>query len=200
MAVLDLERRSPEEYDRAVENYLREAEQRLPALARRAVLNSAGQPLELLLANDSDENFASVEVELTFDGDVWIYEHPEDVDDGFPIPPPSWGTGALVGLDYTISPVIATAPGVPRGPVIDNSGSGRVVFDHIDVRPRAGYKLDPIYVVCDAKHAGGSVSARWSATSTSVGGVAEGEFDIPVGPTAVNGLSGGLANRRSTEG
>ena len=77
-----------------------------------------------------------------------------------------------------------TMPALPTldiwGPHIDNSGSTSVEFPDVDLRPGGSVKLDPIHLVCDSKLAGTTLTAKWTATSSSASGVARGEFPIKI--------------------
>ena len=85
-----------------------------------------------------------------------------------------------INLDLPIAGYPFVPPAQGFGPYIDNSGSTRIEFDDIDLRPGGRVGLDPIHLVSDSTLAGTTLTAIWTVTSTSTDGVARGEFPITV--------------------
>jgi hypothetical protein len=76
---------------------------------------------------------------------------------------------------------------VPRGR-IDNSGSARIAFAAIDVRPRSSPALPSFLVVADAALAGQALAVKWSLTAKNADGRQDGELTLGVSssPPAVS--------------
>ena len=171
-----LENRSADEYRRQVASYLTQMTPLLPIMARARALMNRAPSMQLVVINETEYNFEGARVEVAIEGDVWAYQSSEDAQPKMPTPPRKWGSG----LDLFI-PTIPTMPTTnPFGPHIDNSGSSSIEFDDVDLRPYGQVKLDPIYLVCDGNLAGATLTANWTATSSSARGVAHGEFPIKV--------------------
>ena len=133
--------------------------------------------MQLVVINETEHNFTGVRIEVAIEGDVWGYLNAEDALPEMPNPPRQWGAW----LGPSISNISDAMPTVDLfGPNIDNSGSTRIEFDDVDLRPNGRVKLDPIHLVCDATFAGTTLTAKWTATSSSTSGVAHGEFPIHV--------------------
>ena len=179
------ENRSPDEFRRQVESYLNEMASLLPSIARGMALKGGAPSMQLVVINETDYNFTGTRVEVAIEGDVWAYRNLEDAQPEMPTPPCEWGSES--GLYFPTIPPILTAD--LFGPHIDNSGSTRIGFDDVDLRPSERVKLDPIHVVCDAKLAGVTLMAKWTATSSSARGVAHGEFPITVSSEIVSILT-----------
>ena len=189
--VAALESRTPEEYRRAVAAYLDNSAPVLPNKARAEALIARDPAMQLILANTTERNFTAVQVEVTIDGDVWAFGSPEEAEPEMPARPPAWGVPAgfgqmIRGFDLPTSSA-ALVTGM-YGPFIDNSGSTRIEFKEIDLRPKDKIELDPIYLVVDATLAGTTLTIHWKATSTSADGVSEGEFTVTVSSEIVSPL------------
>ena len=174
--LLNFENRSIDEYRRQVESYLGEIVALLPSIARAAALIDRAPSLQLVLVNETEHNYAGTRVEVAIEGDVWAYQSAEEAQPKMPKPPRKWGSAP--GLDM---PALTSIPTLDfLGPHIDNSGSTSIEFHDVNLRPGGREKLDPIYLGCDAKLAGATLTGNWTATSSSASGVARGEFPIQV--------------------
>ena len=171
------ENRSSERYRNEVEVYLNDAAPLLPEKARADALEDRDPGMHLALINETEDNFAAVQVEVVIDDDVWAYYDKADARPEMPSAPRAWGANPLSEPFLTYSPrhLIGSMEGV-YGPYIDNSGSARIVFQDIDLRPGTSMRLDPIYLVAGATLAGKRLTAEWTATSTSTSGIARGRF------------------------
>jgi hypothetical protein len=129
-----------------------------------------------------------------FDADEAEYE----LDAELPTPPRPWGPfrrrptdyASLLGQSNVTFPLSHQYPVMRRGH-IDNSGSARIVFEPVHLRPDYRVNLAPIHVIVPADECVGSasVSADWYATSTSVSGSARGTLTVPLGePTSFEEL------------
>ena len=173
-----LENRSPDEYRRQVASYLGAMSPLLPSMVRASALKDRAPHLKLVVVNETEHNFAGTRVEVAIEGDVWAYRNFEDAQPKLPTPPRKWGSASGLGR---YMPALTTMPTLDIwGPHIDNSGSTNIEFQDVDLRPHGRVKLDPIHVLCDAKLAGATLTAKWTATSSSASGVAHGEFSIKV--------------------
>ena len=185
------ENRSSERYRNEVKVYLNDAAPLLPEKARADALEDRDPGVHLALVNETEDNFAAVQVEVVIDDDdVWAYYDKTDARPEIPSAPRAWGANPLRGPLLTYSPrhLIGSTEGV-YGPYIDNSGSTRIVFQDIDLRPGTRMRLDPIYLIADASLAGKTLAAEWAATSTSESGIARGEIPITVSEGVVSPLT-----------
>jgi hypothetical protein len=66
----------------------------------------------------------------------------------------------------------------PR-PRIDNTGSARIRFPGVDLRPDETIRLDAFYLLGEAT-ATKALTGSWTATSKSVSGVVRGTIELPV--------------------
>ena len=173
--------RSPDEYRRQVASYLAGLSSLLPSMARASALRDRDPSLQLVVVNETEHNFAGTRVEVAIEGDVWAHRSAEDAQPKMPRPPLKWGSANLTSAIAFSIPDFMTTPTLDIwGPHIDNSGSTSVEFSDVDLRPGARENLDPIHLVCDAKLAGATLTAKWTATSSGASGVARGEFPIKV--------------------
>lgn len=169
------ERRRPSQYQHEVESYLTEAAALLKHKAHAEALTNRPPGMKLVLTNDTEHNYTAVRVEVSIEGEVWAYEDAEDALSMMPTPPRAWGTSAIDYLPHF--PI-----GPTYGPYIDNTGSAHIRFDDVDLRPSGTVHLDPLHLVTGSTLAGKTLTAKWTATSVSVSGVARGEFPIVVSP------------------
>ena len=189
-----IEKRSVQEYRDQVASYLEEAVPLLPDHARAKAIEGIPESMQLVLVNETEHNFAEVRVEVVISGNVWAYSSEGDARPRMPTRPRVWG---LTGLFDTLRessdifryPVVTGPMGGPYGPYIENSHSAQIVFDKVHLRPGTTIDLDPIYLVGDASLAGKALVAEWTATSTSVSGIARGEIPITVSAEVVSPLT-----------
>ena len=183
-----LENRSPDDYRRQVASYLDLMASLAPSITRAWALVDRAPNMQLVVINETEHNFTGVRVEVSIEGEVWAYRSAEDAQPEMPNLPRKW-------LSEWFSEPAIYLPNIPQltspdllGPYIDNSGSARIEFHDVDLRPSEQVKLDPIYLVCDAKLAGATLKAQWTATSSSARGIARGEFPIEVSSEIVSPL------------
>ena len=181
---LSLESRSPDDYRREVASYLGEMRPLLPSVARAMAIDDRAPSMQLQVINETEHNFTDVRVEVAIEADVRAYRSVEDALPDLPKRPREWASRQ--GLFVPTLPVVQT-PDL-FGPDIDNSGSTSIGFHDVDLRPSARDELDPIFLVAGAELAGATLTAKWTATSSSASGVARGEFPIKVS-SEVNSLS-----------
>lgn len=178
------EDRLPDMYTDEVEAYLAEARERVVPTAMFLFFDADPCPFVIEVTNSTDRNFAKVRLELTFDADVRL--DVDDLDPGMPKPPRKWGPRREGGLgleNLDSSPAFylpSIAPLVTPNYDLDHTIDGTTVWYWVGhLRPRATYRSTPLPVLLGAD-VGSSVVARWSATSTELDGVLEGELEIPV--------------------
>ena len=179
------EGRSAEEYRSEVESYLAEVTPLLPDKARIDALLDRSPNFQLLLTNETERNFTAVRVEITIEGDIWAYQDEAKAQPDGPSAPRIWGTSPFF---HYIPPMQAMPSTDMLGPYIENSGSTRIEFEDVDLRPMARVKLDSIHLVTDAPMAGATLTAKWTATSASANGIATGELPIKVSSEIVSPL------------
>ena len=180
------ERRKPDEFRAEVEEYLDGARDSVRAAARRGAIRHELGFVSLWVDNNTVHNFAKVVVELTIPGDgVAAYFDPEAVGGPkMPSRPERWGTNPLETMrSRLLDPLTILSTSaldrLPRG-TIDNSGSARIRFSEVDVRPSHSHGLPSIYVLVGHDHAGSALHATWLATASDVSGLVTGNVDIPV--------------------
>ncbi len=181
--LLDREYRRPGAYRDEVVAYIKKAASLLRYEAHARALANRVPGMQLVLSNETEHNFVAARVEVTIDGEVWAYRREQDARSMMPTPPSKWGLGVL------LDPSAIGRIGPTSGPYIDNSEPTHIEFDDVDLRPRGRVRLGPVHLVSDAALAGKTVTARWTATSTSVSGVASGEFLVRVSLEVVSPLS-----------
>ena len=178
------ENRSPRSFRSEVESYLLEVAPLLRQKAHADALDDRDPGMRLTIVNETDYNFAASRVDVYIEGEVWAYG--SDPNPEMPVPPREWGYRGPFSA-------IARLPSMPTadflGPLIDNSGPAHIQFNDVDLRPRGKIELDAIHLVCDANLAGATITATWTATSTSVNGVARGEFPVAASSDIVSPLS-----------
>lgn len=172
------------------------AERLVPSVLHRA----AGErvtPAQIVLNNDTDENYPEVEVSLHIEGSVEAVPHStRAANEGrLPSRPLAYGPRRAKLLptplqnftDILNSPAYHGAWSTPsitgfKGPSvrIENGGSAILTFSPVDVRPRQ--QNVPLAAVVLLAHmpSGAIARATWEATSTRVCGIAHGELQVPI--------------------
>ena len=178
--------RTGKEYGGEVLSYLEESARLLPDKARAEAIVGRDPSMQLVLSNETDHNFTAVRVEVTIKGDIWAFGYPEEAEPEMPGRPRAWNELSMAGL--TMPPISVAPASEIFGPFIDNSGSTRLEFKEVDLRPKDKIELDPIYLVADATLAGTTLTIHWKATSTSADGVSEGKFTVTVSSEIVSPL------------
>jgi len=183
------ENRSEDEYVDQVERYLDEARSSVVGAAIQGFLEDAGCVFEVVVENTTSGNLQDVEVEITFDSGVLI-----DPDEArlphLPNCPRIWGPRQVRGLDPSLliapapSYTLAGLPGLSEALWMrDHTVSGRTIVYHIGhMRPRKTFVGEPVRVVAPGAE-GEILIAHWTATSTGVNGVLEGDLELRLGPS-----------------
>jgi len=187
MSALNQERRTPEEFTTEVDTYIAAARDALVTQAKIGALRRRVGVVSCDLVNESEHNFANVRVEWRVDGNVSAYFDADDVEFDFTFPrePVAWGKARLIddmlriSVPSSFGSVASHALRRPGGSV-DNSGSARVVYETVDLRPRHVQRLPRVHVLVESKATNRELIAHWSATATNVSGVAEGLFRLEV--------------------
>ena len=180
------ESRSPTTFQCEVESYLEEISPLLRQKAHADALSDRAPGMRLALVNETDYNFAAARVDVYIDGDVWAYGSDADPSSVMPVPPHEWGPS---GFSVRVAGVPSVLTSTLCEPHIDNSCPTHIQFDDVDLRPYEKIDLDVIHLVCDANLAGAAITATRAATSTSVTGVARGEFLVSASSDIVSPLS-----------
>jgi hypothetical protein len=190
MITWEPESRTPEQYDASVETYLRRSSAQLPALVRAQAVEHRLGGVNLSVVNNTQDNYEGVEVELYLPGTVSAYFTEDDAwaeADDFPKRPRKWGPRRKDRFG-SISPPLRLHPRQPsRGKQgsIDNSASARIRFEPVHLRPQHKAPLRTIHLAVTVPPFVTEVVGKWTATSTSVSGTAEGTFrfelEAPIG-------------------
>ncbi|WDO11278.1 hypothetical protein ME763_37865 (plasmid) [Streptomyces murinus] len=179
------EERTPEQYRQQVQHYLKKCRQKLPeALEEAAAVRIT--PVALRLVNHESTNLEGVQVELYIPGAVQALETESDWtadNERFPraLPArPSYGPRSRLTFGAGFS--VPSGDLIPRtGDVfvnIDNSGSARLQFPPVHLRPHRHAALES-FVVVSSPDETGSVIAEWSVTCTNRDGIESGTVTLP---------------------
>lgn len=175
------DRRTKDEFENQVTTYL-------AAVAEswdEAVAEHAASVLPLpsfTLFNESERNYAQVEVKVHVAGAAWTFRTRRQrhfLRDLLPTAPLAWGRDNIlrnVGLTGWHSDVVAAQP-TPQT-VGENHGSFTLQFPPAGLRPMASIVLEDEWAVVIPVHRPDPVIVRWHATATNVDAVARGEFEI----------------------
>lgn len=90
--------RRPEQYVEEVESYLADAAALLPDMARAVALKNRTPGMRLAVVNQTEHNFAAVEVEVSLDGDLWAFQDEDDARPEMPDVPRQGGSRTVDGL------------------------------------------------------------------------------------------------------
>lgn len=187
-----LENRSIPDYRKEVQEYEEHLREALPQAAEAAAVERAVGRVQLAVANLTEHNFADLLVELYFPGPVRAAFEVEDLgrDTELPGSPWLWGDSRRF-TDFGYAGISAPdmRPRLPRFGSVDNSGSTTIRFPPIDLRPGYRHALDAVNLLVGPELTGRTVAGRWTATSKSVSGVAEGEFIVTIAAEAVDVVS-----------
>jgi len=188
------ESRSEDEYLEQVESYLARATTALPDVAKEALARTGSAKWSLEVRNPTDRNFPGLQVEVVIPGRV--VAHQFSLDAGLPTRPRRWGpvSKRLPAISLLAGVLSNSLPNeYPPSYSSEASyevecGDGllRIIFDPVDLRPRATVRLPIADLIVDMMHAGSIVPCRWSATSTAVDGISEGVVDLRIGHSCLS--------------
>jgi hypothetical protein len=179
------EHRTPTGFRGEVDDYLDQAAEVFPQIARAEAVDAGIGRLQLSVHNNSEDNFHKLLLELYVEGEVTAFFDAEEARESFdpPEPPREFGTSRFAGLGLANFEVPSVRP-FNHG-AIDNSASARIHFPVFDLRPGYQRDLDDLFLLVDQSFAGAELLAKWTATSTSVSGSAAGELGIAIAPEAI---------------
>jgi len=177
------EDRTPDQYRQEVERHLTDIGEMLSAISRWHEIDQGLAAVQVEIANRTERNYMSVEVEIYLPDDVKGI-NPDEVPElpDAPARPRAFGTGKPTGLGLGLFPLMLPtyAPARVRyGPIIDNSGSVRVTHRPIDLRPGEAVRLDVIHLITTAP-AGTVLTGTWVATATNADGRATGDLSVTI--------------------
>lgn len=175
------ETRDEEEYRKEVDQYLADAAPALAAEVRaRAVGRNVGK-VELAIANNTEDNFEQVAVELYIAGELAAFFDADDARESstFPHRPIPFGTRRSLAPTFDLSPRVPPKIRPPAG-YIDNAASAHISWVPLHVRPAYKHALPMLHLIVSGEHAGETLGAAWHATSTSVSGTDSGELTIEI--------------------
>lgn len=190
----ETEDRDPEEYREQVEQYLRELHGVLPIHAFVQWMEEGLGRVQIDLVNPTERNLAEVQLELFFEQPAMAFEEPKDLD-APPIPQPPRRWGSPVSSTLAASSMLAASSPLPhaldtRFPMlgfnsieIDNSGSARLTFDSVALRPLSRVSLPAFYLLTTVE-AGTVLTGKWRATASNADGVVKDVIHLPVGEEA----------------
>ncbi|MDI6105035.1 putative DNA binding domain-containing protein [Actinoplanes sp. NEAU-A12] len=205
------EKRSPAEYQSAVNAYLEDVRAAWPDIMRTAAANFVLPP-RFVLANRSTRNYEKVLVELYVAGEADAAEFEPateglNLDELLPHPPRRWGPWNLPMssmLDsihsYGTLSNVRSATAHPPSVTIERGGGFRLRFAPVDLRPEQIHVLTKHVSVLIPATRTAPVTATWKATATNTDGPpATGSFTIAFGGPDLNVLAEVLrAGRKGT--
>jgi hypothetical protein len=164
------ETRSRERFTKDVEAWVERTRRNWPAFAFVKAHSDAPQELGFVVVNDSDENFRSVEVEVTLPFEAaLVFQVAEQLQEKMKLvePPPSWGQ-QQAHLLRSIHPSTI----VVGGPTIEevDAEHTRVTFSPVHVRPRRRHQVGSVVIAVTPDLAGKRFEVPWQLTSTSTRG------------------------------
>lgn len=197
--------------DRTIEQYADEVAQwhthwteRAPEHWISAYAAAGHGTCSLSLTNLTDHNFTSVEVCLEIPG-ARVITDLDEVKTNLPTVPRLFGQGrwplSIGGLDGSLLRV----PGPDYSPTVwvANDDDGAFVTWHVgDVRPEQTLHKGPLYVLVGEAPSTRQLSVGWSATSTSVSGVARSATELTLSdrPISFDDIEHDLASSTRHEG
>lgn len=174
--------RSPDRFRREVEQWVETIRAAWPLFALANITEADPQSTRLVIVNDTEENFESVRVEVSFPLPSFMVH---ETGGGFryaaklPREPVGWGKGLTSSLMADID-----LPSFRRNEDLDieDQGDGTLVtFPPIDVSPHSRHKLGVLVLSLMPNLAGAEMQALWRATSKSTRGDLSGAISLPVG-------------------
>jgi hypothetical protein len=185
------EDRTEDEYRKEVGAYIERATDRMREYVLWREIESRSATFRVAIHNATDRNYAAVEVEVYVPGDVHGFD-PDDIDEvrgNIPQRPRAFGTRKPRNLGFGYGSVMPSFPyssgPIRLGPRIDNSGSMRVTFPPVDLRPGEWLLLDPIHI-STISAPGEVLRGTWEATATNADGRATGDLVLTVAESALD--------------
>jgi hypothetical protein len=186
----DPDQRSAEEYRSEVERHLIRYREFFDEWLIWEYVKSGIGKLKVTLINPTGKVFEDVQVEVYLPGKVEASD-PEEVDEPYDSPPHrprAFGERTPKPLitfpSYSGIPAGLHFPKQHFGPEIDNSGSARVVYRPVTLRPHARVTLDDISLSIQ-EPPGTVVEGTWEATATNAEGRVRGRLFIKVDVASV---------------
>lgn len=210
------ETRTPEEYLKQVELYLRQARAALPDLLVDLASYLVSVPV-FWISNLSTRNYRDVEISLRVDGLARAVDAPydhQDVPDVMALLPerprpygpytaPSSFARALqatIPIPEYLSSGSFSTPYVPTRRSVENGGSFRAELDHVDLRPsQERAEVESELVVLIPAQRVEPVVVHWRATASNVDAVAEGKFVLPTDGEPLNLLAAAMSSGRAAK-
>ena len=185
-ATLTPENRTPEAYERELEDWVTQTRITWPA----ALEGEISRVLDFTvfeIINASDLYLADVELNIYLEGAVqsseWADVDDADIDDLLPRPPRPWGPVPRPGIRIGRFDV-ATSMGMPRVPSstrFTNSGSVDIDIDLGDLRPRQKWSTDEEELVLFLRVPGiTEINGTWTMTARDHHRVFSGTLTVPV--------------------
>ncbi len=195
-----LERRSRDEFQAEIEEYLAIAHDRWPSIVAAQVIEEEESVLTAAIVNDTESNFDDVVIEITLPFDAtWVYTRPGAAGKLRARRPARWGvslTESLIDMPLDIRRVDASPE--PEVETVDRFVS-LVRFPPIDVRPHTKHPLQRLLVAVAPMLPGQTVPVSWRATARNTPGQLRGKIDLVIPGEAVPAVTAGDAGTAEDE-
>lgn len=186
----DPDQRTAEEYCSEVEQYLTECRKCFDERLLWGYVKSGIGRLRIALVNPTGRVFENVQVEVYLPGKVEASD-PEGINEpnySLPSRPRAFGERAPKPL-FTLPSYLSMSTRAYMtkrhiGPIIDNSGSARLVYQPVTLRPHARVVLDDIALSIQ-ESPGSLIEGTWEATATNAEGRMQGRISVKVDKTFV---------------
>ena len=185
-AVYGEERRSLESYESEVGEWHAAWTRNAPQHWAENYMLAGHGVFSLRLDNLTDQNFAGVEVRLRIEGVQVKHDIPLEAVE-LPKKPRQFGKGTnLLDIGHIDRAMLMpridfpTSFDPPEFAIIQSNGAAEVVWNAGHLRPAESVGSSELCIPVDAPQESGQLAIAWSATSTSVNGVFEGDLDIPL--------------------
>ncbi len=189
---LESDSRTPEQYDKEVDEYITKATEALPGVLLKGCQVRGLGRVAFVLRNDTDDPIHGLLVEVRIPAKGVMALHEDEIPNAkMPTRPVMLGMARRSRLDYLgglgYPSLLAPSFRMPAiSPIrrvhIDNSHSVVLTFDPLDLYPEDTAELDEVWLFANPAVAGTTLAAEWSARSRDASGVLRETLEIEVDP------------------
>jgi hypothetical protein len=177
----NLERRSKEQYEAEISDYLSRLDQYMDVQVFEAAVKRGLGLVEMSVHNPTPRNFPATQVELTLPPGARAFLEEAGAEEQIEAPerPLPWGDDTVLSMAAVPVPRIRD----PLDEVLYDEGGVTVFFRPVTVRPGATHRLPDLHLIPHLEMAGSKLPLRWRATSTGATRWADGVIELPVSET-----------------